>query len=211
MRSASSDDLTRKAVIRNTALELFAEHGHSGVSIRQIADAAGVSPALVIHHFGSKRALVEAVNSYVAGAFDRMIEGLREEGQAPESAGLDAASLGDVFARYVGADSPMLAYLRRLLLANDEMAAALFRQWYATTYETLQAMTAGGAARPTDDADVRAAFVLLNDLAVFVLRDVVVDLIGVDPLAGDGFDRWASMALDVYTHGIFNPQPTEQP
>ena len=50
---ATDGDLTAKAVIRNTALRLFAERGPDGVSVREIAAAAGVSPALVIHHYGS--------------------------------------------------------------------------------------------------------------------------------------------------------------
>ena len=39
----------------------FARHGFEGASLRQIAAAAGVNPALAAHHFGSKEALWEAV------------------------------------------------------------------------------------------------------------------------------------------------------
>ena len=54
MRSA--DDRTAIARIRDAAIEQFGQHGF-GVGLRTIADAAGVSAALVIHHFGSKEAL----------------------------------------------------------------------------------------------------------------------------------------------------------
>jgi AcrR family transcriptional regulator len=43
------------------ATELFAQRGPSHVSIRQIADAAGVNHGLVHHYFGSKDRLVSAV------------------------------------------------------------------------------------------------------------------------------------------------------
>jgi TetR/AcrR family transcriptional regulator len=39
----------------------FARHGFEGASLRGIAAAAGVDPALAAHHFGSKEALWEAV------------------------------------------------------------------------------------------------------------------------------------------------------
>jgi TetR/AcrR family transcriptional regulator len=39
----------------------FARHGFEGASLRRIAAAAGVDPALAAHHFGSKEALWEAV------------------------------------------------------------------------------------------------------------------------------------------------------
>jgi TetR/AcrR family transcriptional regulator len=39
----------------------FARHGFEGATLRRIAAAAGVDPALAAHHFGSKEALWEAV------------------------------------------------------------------------------------------------------------------------------------------------------
>src|SRR5260370_39121140 len=39
----------------------FARHGFEGASLRGIAAAAGVDPALAAHHFGSKEALWEAI------------------------------------------------------------------------------------------------------------------------------------------------------
>src|ERR1700691_4572781 len=62
MRSA---DLTAAARIRDAAIEQFAQHGF-GVGLRAIAEAAGVSAALVIHHFGSKEGLRKACDDFVA-------------------------------------------------------------------------------------------------------------------------------------------------
>ena len=62
MRSA---DLTAAARIRDAAIEQFGQHGF-GVGLRTIAEAAGVSAALVIHHFGSKDGLRKACDDYVA-------------------------------------------------------------------------------------------------------------------------------------------------
>jgi AcrR family transcriptional regulator len=43
--------------IRAAAATLFAERGYAGTSLREIAKAAGVDPALVIRHFQSKEKL----------------------------------------------------------------------------------------------------------------------------------------------------------
>lgn len=46
-----------RAAIEAAARTLFAEHGFERTSVRGIAAEAGVDPALVIRHFGSKEAL----------------------------------------------------------------------------------------------------------------------------------------------------------
>lgn len=51
----------RRADILRTALEAFSVKGFQGSSLREIADAAGLSQAGVLHHFGSKEALLAAV------------------------------------------------------------------------------------------------------------------------------------------------------
>jgi TetR/AcrR family transcriptional regulator len=47
----------RRSQIARAATRLFARHGFSGVTTRQIADAAGVNEALLYRHFPNKEAL----------------------------------------------------------------------------------------------------------------------------------------------------------
>jgi AcrR family transcriptional regulator len=51
----------RKDRILDAAEALFAKHGFEGVSMRMVADGAGVDLALASYHFGSKRGLFDAV------------------------------------------------------------------------------------------------------------------------------------------------------
>jgi AcrR family transcriptional regulator len=51
----------RYSAILQTAERLFGEKGYRGVSIDDIAKAAGVSKGLVFYHFTSKKALVEHI------------------------------------------------------------------------------------------------------------------------------------------------------
>ncbi|CQD18123.1 transcriptional regulatory protein [Mycolicibacterium conceptionense] len=53
------------ARIRDAAIAQYGQHGFS-VGLRSIAEAAGVSAALVIHHFGSKEGLRKACDAHVA-------------------------------------------------------------------------------------------------------------------------------------------------
>src|SRR6266498_2054903 len=54
-------DIDGRELLLGAALELFAEHGVEGVSIRAVNRAAGLGPASVHYHFGTKEALVDAV------------------------------------------------------------------------------------------------------------------------------------------------------
>jgi len=199
---AEDGDLTGRAVIRNAALRLFAELGHDAVTMRQIAAAAGVSPSLVVHHFGSKEGLRAAVDAYAGRAFDSLFA-MDEHDVADAVTGDGWMSVAEMFARAFPPGSPLPAYLRRLLLTNDPAGAALFGRWFNQTHQLLNSMTEIGATRPSEDPMVRAAFLLVNDLALLLLRNQVAAAIGVDPLTPEGMARWAKEVTAVYQQGAF--------
>src|SRR5690625_716784 len=62
----ANPDLTAPACIRSAVISLFGRHGYADTSVRAIASEAGVSPGLVIHHFGSKDQLKQACDEYVS-------------------------------------------------------------------------------------------------------------------------------------------------
>lgn len=203
-------DLTARANIRNAALRMFAERGHDAVTVREIATGAGVSPGLVVHHFGSKDGLRAAVDDYAAESFDTVFAELGGQDLAQMLASGEATtSVAEAFARAFPHGSPLPAYLRRLLLTNDPAGAALFGRWYAATRRILDAMVELGAAPRSEDPAVRAAFLLVNDLAVILLRNQIATSIGVDPLTPAGLDRWAREATAVYVEGAFVAPPKE--
>src|SRR3954454_15550273 len=51
----------RREQLIAVAVDVFAEHGYAGGSIRAIGEKAGVSHATLIQHFGSKEGLLTAV------------------------------------------------------------------------------------------------------------------------------------------------------
>ncbi len=209
-RDHDDGDLTARASIRNAALRLFAERGPDAVTVREIAKQAGVSPALVLHHFGSKDGLRVEVDAFAAQAFDAIFEALPVDKLAELlTGGAAPGSLAEAFARGFPPGSPLPAYLARLLLTNDPAGAALFGRWFAATRRLLDVMVEMGVARPSEDPAIRAAFFLVNDLALILLRNPIAMAIGADPLTPAGVDRWAREVGLVYAEGAFRAPEKE--
>jgi AcrR family transcriptional regulator len=118
---------TREAIL-TAARELFAEKGYDGASIRAIARAADVDPALVHHFFGAKEELfVAAVRFPVnpAEVLPYVLSGPRE------SIGLRMAQM---FLRAWGrpeARGPLIGVLRSSM--TNEQAAEMLRQFVSAT------------------------------------------------------------------------------
>src|SRR5215471_10498585 len=100
------DNRTARAIIRDEALRLFAVHGPDAVTVRQIAAAARVSPGLVLHHFGSKEGLRQAVDEHVLGLFDRMLEEMTGGHAAGLSDPAASGSVAEAIVKHLPADSP---------------------------------------------------------------------------------------------------------
>lgn len=200
--SSLPDDRTARARIRDEALRLFAERSPDGVTVRDVAAAAGVSPALVLRHYGSKDGLREAVDEHVAQVFQTLLGEVIRTGEA-ETLGPGAVSgLAELIADRLSADSPVPGYLGRMLISGGPVGVELFRRLHQVSREGLAAMADAGIAAVGADPEVRAAVLLVNDLALLILRDRVRDVLGVDPLSAAGMRRWGAEVLSIYRDGL---------
>lgn len=184
-------------------MRLFADRGALSVTVRDIAAEAGVSPSLVIHHYGSKDRLKEAVDEHVVRFFaDLLAEFLDASPQEMLSAST-TASLADRLG-----DGPMLRYLRRLLADGGPAAERLFRSLYDMSRELVGRYVRAGVFKPSSDDAARVALLLVNDLGVVLLRDQISAVLGVDPLQGAGLVRWGQAVMDLYVNGLIAfPEP----
>lgn len=93
---ARTDRPDRKQAILLAAERLFAQHGYHAVSIRQIADEAGVPLALVSYHHGQKHELFHAIFDHWRGTLQERLDLL-----AQARAGAQAGRLQRVVEAFV--------------------------------------------------------------------------------------------------------------
>jgi AcrR family transcriptional regulator len=190
MRSA---DLTAVARIRDAAIEQFGEHGF-GVGLRTIAEAAGVSAALVIHHFGSKDGLHKACDEYVA-------EEIRSEKSATIQSNDPAAWLGAM--AEIESYAPLMAYLVRSMQSGGALAKMLWQRMIDNTDEYMQEGVRAGTVKPSRDPHARAKYLAITGGGGFLLylqmHDTPTDLRAV---LRDYASDMVLPALEVYSEGL---------
>jgi AcrR family transcriptional regulator len=70
--------------ILEAAIAVMAEHGYHGTSVRDIAERAGVSPAALYHHFGSKQEVLATIMERgIEALLRRTRTALAAAGEAP--------------------------------------------------------------------------------------------------------------------------------
>lgn len=200
----STDDRTTTARIRDAAITEFAANGVDGTSIRSIAATAGVSPGLVIHHFGSKDELRVACDEYVAGIIREVKGGAMASGGAFD---VTAAF------RSVG-ELPASKYLARTLVDGSPHVAELVDEivndanhYVATGVET-------GMIKPSQHDYERAAILTIWGLGALVLHEHLERLIGVDITADFSRDPKAVSAymapvLEIYSQGLLTEKTVQ--
>ncbi|MGM7648907.1 TetR family transcriptional regulator [Nocardia sp. JW2] len=168
-----------RAAILDAARVRFAEAGFDKTSIRAVAAAAQVDPALVHHYFGTKQQLFAAVVEFPVD---------------PEAtlAIVDSAPLDELGAAIVRAvvgiwDSPagpgIVAMVRSMLTGDADMTRTFLLK---VVLERVRARI----ARPDDDGHARVSLAAAQMMGVLIARKVIC----VEPLA--------SMPLDAVVEAV---------
>ncbi|MHB8377753.1 MAG: TetR/AcrR family transcriptional regulator [Dehalococcoidia bacterium] len=161
--------LTRKQIL-DASLRLFSEKGFARASVRDIAQAAGITDAAIYYHFESKRDLLEALIE--ERGFTTAIEGL-------ERAETDELTIGPLEAiSGIAASALALMYANRDLMkvllvqavAEDPVAmdeyGMLVSRWTRAEARILKHYIQRGELR-TDDADELAKQLVVTVVGAF--------------------------------------------
>ncbi len=164
------DDRTTKARIRDAAIASIAEYGINGTTARKVAGAAGVSPGLVIHHFGSMEGLRSACDQYVANAIREFKERTMTGGPT-----LDVlAALRDA------PNGPLMGYLAQVLADDSPAVAKLVDDLVDDAEGYIQQGVESGLLKPSDDPRGRAVVLTVWSLGALALHQHLRRLLGTD-------------------------------
>lgn len=153
---------TRGAIVQ-AARELFAERGYERTTIRAVAAAAGVDPALVHHYFGTKAALFAEIGQ---PPFDprEVLGGLAGES---ERSGYELARrVLETFERHPDGRAALQGIIRAAA-SQPEAAAALRTMFTATVHAQLRELVMD------DTAELRASLIATQVGGLFLGRYVV--------------------------------------
>jgi AcrR family transcriptional regulator len=161
--------LTRKQIL-DASLKLFSEKGFARTSVRDIAQAAGITDAAIYYHFNSKRDLFDALID--ERGFTQALENLENAdiervGFGPREAlvGLATGALDFIYQ-----NKDVMKVLMLEAMAEDEVAAEEYRtlrdRWERALASILQQYAGQGVLR-TEAVDELATQIVVTVIGAF--------------------------------------------
>lgn len=196
MRSAPVQS-SRESIIR-AAFRVFGTSGIESTSLRRVAREAGVSPALVVHHFGGKEGLVAAVDEAA----------VREFGDAYTTCGVGGDTdvlhaRAEQTARVMSESRDVCAYLARALVEGTAGGSGLFRIMIERGRAEIDALADSGALRPGVDrlwATLQHFFLVWAPLSFMSLLSEALEG---DLLDSPQLDRWVDGNVELLKGGLY--------
>ena len=180
--------------IRDAAIAQFGVNGVDGTSLKAVAEEAGVSQALIVHHFGSKTGLRTACDEYVAETI--RAQKLEVLAQGPGMDPLAAMRQG-------AANRPLLRYLARTLGDGSPQVAALVDDMVEDALGYMAEGERAGVITPSDQPRARAVVLVLWSLGLLTLHEHLERLLGIDLLGDpDDLSPYVLTSLEILTGGV---------
>lgn len=192
-------DLTTRARIREAALDLFARNGVAGTSVRSVAARAGVSPSLVIHHFGTKAGLRRAVDDAVLTTFGSALAGVDLTGTAEEV----TDRLNRAISGIIGGERAVREYLGHSLVEASESSQRLFDELTDLIKGGLEVLEGTGVIRAGTDPTWRAYAILFIVLGPIMLGRQLEAHLGVDAFDPAVVATRSASNIDILRYGLF--------
>ncbi|QFQ97572.1 TetR/AcrR family transcriptional regulator [Streptomyces phaeolivaceus] len=141
----------RRRAMVDAAITLFSQQGVRGTGVAAIAERAGVTPSALIHHFGSKDGLVQAVLEEADRRAPARLSATPDSGPTLDQA--FAWLLKDV--EHTAADERELTALHATLTAENLEPGTALHTWFRDRGRTLRAHLTALFTRAAADGSIR--------------------------------------------------------
>jgi AcrR family transcriptional regulator len=187
---SSQSDLTARARIREAAIALFAEKGMAATTIRDIAQAAGVSSGLLRHHFGSKEGLRDACDEYALNQITAL--------------GIQFTET-NMLGRITPEIMRLQQYAIRSVMDGSPSALAMFDKALAYGEHWLERSDLEVA-----DPQAYLAVISVMKMSMFVMRDLLSHALGESVDEPAGWARVISASIEIFSQPLVPPDLAEQ-
>ena len=174
------------------AVELIGRAGRQAATVRKVAEAAGVSAPLVMHHFGSKAGLVRACDEHVRSRLQAAASIVGDTGQD--------GGLRDLLG--VAGIETAIVYVGRSMQDGGQVGREWFDHMFQISLTEYEGLVAAGTARPSQDPTMLALLLMAMDLGMVVLRPLVEQTLGSNLTDPAVVQRWMRTEFDLLTRGL---------
>lgn len=184
MRSA----IDSKERLIEVATSVFAREGFAGTSLRMIAVEAGVSAALLVHHFGSKQKLIEQTIEITLGQWLKAKDRLAE---------LDLSEALTQWPQTALEGQQKLAFFKQVMLAGGKPAELLMQRMQIEAKRRIETMVRAGTMRELKDPDTAALLMAIYGLAPLLVSDSIKIILGGDITDSEVSEKLARSSFEL--------------
>ena len=201
-RPPAEDGPSTRERLLDRARELFAHHGYAGVTLRRLAEVAGVNPALIHYYFGDKESLYEHA---VGATVDPLLKSVEAELGTPDDG---SPAIGRIIRQHMRliAANPWLPPLimREVLLEDGRLRARFIKSFAGRGAGLLQQLIereqAEGRFRKDLDAKLATMSLLAQTVFPFLAYPMTSQVFGVTRDA-EFIERYATHLERLFVQG----------
>jgi len=185
-------------------LELFAARGYDAVTIREIAEAAGVNSAMIYYYFQDKEDLYRRLLDQV---FAALMDNVRDTAAIEGSADVVLRQLSRMYVSFLQANQSFIRLMRYELGRGGpylpELADKYFKQGFSTVRTLIEQGIRQGEIR---DIDPGLGVVSLLSMLIFYFigRPVLEHVVGPEGYSEEGIAAFLDHTLALVSHGLLH-------
>lgn len=200
-----ADPDLRRALLTQ-AEQMFAEQGYDGVSLRRLAEAAGLTPAMIHYYFKNKDGLFSAMLEDLTGRLLAQIEAAVAEGVGQDP----FRTLMDIASRTILAEPwAVTLIVREVLLQPGPLRDQFIETYAAKVLALLTTVITDGKQKGEIRADIDEGFAAISLLGLtafpFIARGVVEDILDLD-YSEEMRKHYVDHAVKLFHQGIDGPK-----